>query len=132
MNLRTCAIAAAFALALSGGAAQAAVCGGAPPEGATSFRGPVLEVLDGERICVALGPDPASWAPVRLADALQTVSTAAPSRGALMAASFGQDVTCRILGRDAQGVVATCESARGSIGAIAHKARLIKAGQAWR
>lgn len=119
----------AFALA---GAAQAASCGGEPPAGATEFRGPVLEVLDGDRICVALGPDPSAWAPVRLAEGPTKASTAPTSRGALMAASFGQDVTCRIVGRDAHGVIAECASDRGSLVRLAQQRRVIKAGQAWR
>ena len=122
-------ILATFAL---GGAAQAATCGGAPPADAVEFRGPVLQVLDGERLCVALGADPSAWVPVRLADAAVKVSTAPASRGALMAASFGQDVTCRITGRDEQGVVAECTSTRGSVGRLSQAPRMIKAGHVWR
>lgn len=131
MNLPaiTAAILATFAL---GGAAQAATCGGAPPPEAGEFRGPVLEVLDGERLCVALGPDPSAWVAVRLVDAMTKVSDAPPSRQALMAASFGQDVTCRITGRNADGVVAECASDRGSVGRLARTSRMIKAGYAWR
>ena len=131
MILRTAIATTVLTLALSG-AAQAAVCGGEPPVSATEFRGPVLEVLDGNRICVALGADPSAWTPVRLADGAMKVSTAPPTRGALMAASFGQDVTCRIVGRDADGVIAECASDRGSIARLAQKSRTIKAGLAWR
>jgi hypothetical protein len=120
-----------LALAFAGGA-HAAVCGGAPPADATEFRGPVLDVLDGEHLCVALGPDPSAWVPVRIADVLQKASTTPPSRGALMAASFGQDVTCRITGRDDDGVVAECSSDRGPIGRLAGGAKAIEAGYAWR
>jgi len=131
MNLSAfgAAILATFAL---GGAAQAATCGGEAPADAIEFRGPVLQVLDGERLCVALGADPSAWVPVRLADAAAKVSTAAPSRGALMAASFGQDVTCRITGRDEQGLVAECASARGSVGRLSRAPKMIQAGFVWR
>ena len=125
-------LALALAFGVGGGVAQAATCGGAPPADADEFRGPVLEVLDGERLCVALGADPSAWVPVRLADAPMKVSTAPASRGALMAASFGQDVTCRITGQDEQGLVAQCVSDRGSVGRIAQGPQIIKAGQAWR
>jgi hypothetical protein len=131
MILRAFASAAVLALAFAG-AAHAASCGGEPQAGVTEFRGPVLEVLDGNRICVALGPDPSAWAPVRLADGPTKASTASPSRGALMAASFGQDVTCRIVGRDEHGVVAECASDRGSLTRLAQQRRVIKAGQTWR
>lgn len=131
MTLRALGSAIVLALAL-GGAARAAECGGVAPADATEFRGPVLEVLDGERLCVALGADPSAWVPVRLADAAMKVSTAPASRGALMAASFGQDVTCRIVGQDEDGVVAECRSDRGSVGRISRAAKTIEAGQAWR
>lgn len=123
------AILAAVAL---GGSAQAATCGGVAPTDATEFRGPVLHVIDGERLCVALGPDPSAWVPVRLSDARVQVSTTPASRGALMAASFGQDVTCRITGRDETGVAAECATARGSVAERSRTPRMIKAGYAWR
>ena len=131
MTLRTLALATVLACAFGGGA-HAATCGGAPPADATEFRGPVLEVLDGERLCVALGADPSTWVPVRLADALVKVSTAPPSRGALMAASFGQDVTCRITGRDEAGVVAECSTRRGSVARLSQASHLVRAGETWR
>jgi hypothetical protein len=131
MILRAFTTATLLAFAL-GGAAQAATCGGAPPAEAVEFRGPVLEVLDGERLCVALGADPSLWVPVRLADAPMKVSTAPASRGALMAASFGQDVTCRVVGRDDEGLVAQCVSDRGSVGRLSQAPDTIRAGQDWR
>ncbi|MBI1197811.1 MAG: hypothetical protein GC203_08105 [Phenylobacterium sp.] len=124
-------VAALGALAL-GGVAEAATCGGEAPADAAEIHGPVLAVLDGQRLCVALGADPASWATVRIADAVTRVSTAPPSRGALMAASFGQDVTCRIVGREAGAVVAECRTDRGSVGALAGDAATVEAGRAWR
>ena len=131
MNLPALGSATLMAFALAG-AAQAATCGGTAPAGATEFRGPVLEVLDGERLCVALGPDPSAWVPVRLDAAQMKVSTAPASRGALMAASFGQDVTCRITGRDEDGVITDCASDRGSVARLAQARATIKAGLAWR
>jgi hypothetical protein len=131
MILRVLASAAVLATALCG-AAHAADCGGRPAADATEFRGPVLEVLDGEHICVALGADPSAWTPVRLIDGPTQISTAIPSRGALMAASFGQDVTCRIVARDEEGVVAQCVSDHGSVGALAREPQILKAGQSWR
>ncbi|WP_296453189.1 nuclease [Phenylobacterium sp.] len=129
--LRAFTTATLLALAL-GGTARAATCGGEPPADAAEFRGPVLEVLDGESLCVALGADPSSWVPVRLADAPMKVSTAPASRGALMAASFGQDVTCRVTGRDQAGLVAQCVGDRGSVGRLSQAADVVKAGLAWR
>jgi hypothetical protein len=129
MRLRHLACAVLIAGAL-GGTAEAGVCEGEPPPGTATFRGPVLHVLDGERLCVALGADPASWVEVRLADAPHTAQT--DRRGGLMAASFGQDVTCRIVARQARAILAQCASDKGSIGRLLQAPRLIKAGQAWR
>jgi hypothetical protein len=131
MTLRSLALATVVSLAF-GASAHAATCGGAPPADAVEFRGPVLEVLDGERLCVALAPDPSTWVPVRLADARINVSTAPAPRGALMAASFGQDVTCRIVGRDEEGVIAECRSDRGSVGRLSQARKMLIAGEAWR
>ncbi len=60
------AIAALLALTPVAGIAHAAACTGRAPAGATEFRGPVLEVLDGARLCVALSEEPSSWVEVRL------------------------------------------------------------------
>jgi len=131
MSLRAFGPVIVLALALAGGA-EAATCGGEPPAGAAEFRGPVLHVLDGERLCVALGPDPSEWVPVRLAGGATRASTAPVPRGALMAAAFGQDVTCRIVGRDDEGVIAECVSDRGSLRRLSQRRQAIKAAQAWR
>ncbi|RAK63359.1 hypothetical protein [Phenylobacterium kunshanense] len=117
--------------ALAGGA-QAAVCRGEAPAEATMIRGPVLHVLDGETLCVALGADPSMWVPVRLADDLAKASTAPPARETLMAASFGQDVTCRIVGRDADALLGACEVAAGPVSGLVRKASTVSAGRDWR
>jgi hypothetical protein len=123
-------LAIAVVLAFSAtGAAQAGVCRGAAPAGAAELRGPVLHVLDGERLCVALGPDPAAWVPLRLADAPQSLDD---GRGALMAASFGRDVTCRLVGREDGDVTAVCRTGRGSVGAALATPKILRAGQTWR
>ena len=49
-----------------------------------------------------------------------------------MAASFGQDVTCRIVGRDEEMLIAECRSDRGSIGRLSQTRRIVDAGQTWR
>ncbi|WP_337185726.1 hypothetical protein [Phenylobacterium sp.] len=132
--LKPLAIATLLSLAASG-AAQADVCRGQAPSAGLEMRGPVLHVLDGQRLCVALSPDPADWVAVRLADAppVETVEAVGETgRGALMAASFGQDVTCRILGEGEDGAVALCRTNRGPVGEQLSKPRIIRAGQAWR
>jgi micrococcal nuclease len=132
MTLRALGSAIILSLAFSG-AAQAATCRAAPPADAAEFRGPVLEVVDGDRLCVALGADPANWVLVRLADEEPAKASTTPaSRGALMAASFGHDVTCRITGRDADGVIAQCAGDRGSLRRLSQGRAAAKAGLDWR
>ncbi len=129
--LRHIGCAAALAVGLAGaGAAEAGVCRGEVPADAAEIRGPVLHVPDGERICVALSPDPRDWVELRVADA-SLAEDAGKARGALMAASFGQDVTCRFDGTLAGGVAA-CRTAKGDVAGLVQTPRIIKAGQAWR
>ncbi|MDZ4376402.1 MAG: hypothetical protein U1C74_33880 [Phenylobacterium sp.] len=120
-------------LAFAAGAAQAAdgasVCRGAAPADVAELHGPVLHVPDADRLCVALSPDPSDWVPLRLADAPNGLET---GRGALMAASFGQDATCRVVGRDADGLLAICRTADGPVGARLATPQIIRAGQTWR
>lgn len=120
-----------LAAALSS-AAQAGVCQGEAPAGAETIRGPVLHVPDGETLCIALGADPSTWVAVRVADGVDKASTAGSQRQTLMAASFGQDVTCRILGRGDGVVLGECRTAARSVAEMVHDAAYVSAGRAWR
>jgi len=120
-----------LATALSG-AAQAGVCGGEAPAGAETIRGPVLHVLDGETLCVALGEDPSTWVAVHIADSVGKASAVTPQRQTLMAASFGQDVTCRITGRGDGVAQGECRNAAGSVADMAQDAAYVSAGRGWR
>lgn len=120
-----------LATALSG-AAQAGMCGGEAPAGAETIRGPVLHVLDGETLCVALGADPSTWVAVRVQGGLGKAKAAAPERQTLMAASFGQDVTCQIMGRGDGVVLGECRTAAGSVAEMVKDAAYVSAGRGWR
>ena len=114
------------------GAAQAAVCRGEAPAGAETIRGPVLHVLDGDTLCVAMGADPSTWVAIRIADGLRNASTAGPERETLMAASFGQDVTCRIVGQSDGMALGECRTSAGSVADLTSKASFVAAGRDWR
>lgn len=133
-SVRRLALATAAFFALSAGAALAGPCTGQAPEPGQSFRGPVLFVEDGERICVALGTTPDQWVPVVLADSpLQTISaTGADPRGALMATAFAQNVTCTSLDRVAGEVLAACTLDDKPLGALMRQPAALTAGAAWR
>ena len=82
-----------------------ASCAAAPPPVGARFSGPVLQVMDGSTLCVALGPTPERWVKVRLADA-----EAGVSRAQLMTSSFARRVECAVVRRGGDGVVAVCKA----------------------
>lgn len=95
------ALATLLSLALSTAPApSAAPCTGNPPPVGELLRGPVLHVLDGVTLCVALGATPDTWVPLQLAEARTGFQTShgTPTRGTLMAVAFAQDVTCQVIG----------------------------------
>jgi len=93
----------AQALGVQAPEAAAEICSAAPPSRGATFAGPVLHVIDGRTLCVALGPRPDEWVRLRL-------SEVAPStrRSTLMAAIFAKRVVCVADGDDRDGAVGRC------------------------
>lgn len=95
-------LALAGGIVLAGGEAQAApgdsICRGSAPAVGQTVRGPILHVVDGDRMCVALDVSPSSWVEVQVLEApLQKASASTPrARGALMAAAFAQNAVCEV------------------------------------
>ena len=85
-------------------------CAGKPPAIGELLRGPVLHVLDGVTLCVALGARPDAWVPLQLVVARTGPKTnhGAPTRGTLMAVAFAQDVTCQVVGVSGGRTLADC------------------------
>lgn len=81
-----------------------AECVAQAPSVGQSFEGTVLQVIDGQTLCVAEGPTPAEWIRV-------TIAGAPPDsdRGTLMAASFGRVLDCVAVRAVTTGVEARCE-----------------------
>jgi hypothetical protein len=127
---------AASALSLPTAPALGAVgpCTGAPPPVGTVIRGPVLHVLDGVTICVALGATPDRWIPVRLAatHGFTPTGLGTPSRGTLMAVAFSQNVSCQIVGAWGGRDLADCSVDGRSITEQLHEPDAIQAGLSWR
>src|SRR5438874_2403057 len=109
---------AAFAIAVAQGA-HADPCkaipdnGPAPPllQPGRRFSGPVVRVLDGDSLCVALGTGPASWVEVRLSDfyAAESGSPGGPAaKAALERIALGQVATCTAGPQSYDRVVAAC------------------------
>jgi hypothetical protein len=83
--------------------ARAEVCTAAAPSQGQPFAGPVLHVIDGRTLCVALGPTPDRWVRIKLSPA--PLST---RRSALMAAAFAKRVACVVDANDGNGAVGRC------------------------
>lgn len=124
-SLLPCAVAAATLLA-AGGAAASPCAGDVLPAGST-FRGPVLHVLDGSTLCVALSPSPDGWAELRLADAPPHAT-----RSLLMAVAFAQDVDCTVIETRADAALAVCSLRGRRLGELARDPKARKRARAWR
>jgi len=117
----------ALALLALPGAAAASACANPAPAPGESFSGPVLEVTDGGEFCVAKGPTPQEWIPVRLA-----VRIPGADRGTLMAASFARRVDC-VAERISDGVViARCFVGGRDLGQLLQSPAMRNEGRGWR
>lgn len=129
-------IIAGFALAVSAGAAQAGeVCRAPAPAIGTEVHGPVLHILDGNHLCVALGDTSDLWLEVELPDAGLVRASSNPDqnpRGALMSVAFARNVTCRIVDRAGDHAVATCTLDGQPLGELALRPQAISTGRTWR
>lgn len=116
------------------GAAQAQTpCQGSIPVVGAEIHGPVLQVLDSERLCVALGATPDQWVEVALApEPLQKTAAHPANRGSLMAVAFAQNITCRIVDVADGLPVAACRLDDRSVRALTREPAAYVAGQAWR
>lgn len=129
-----CALIGAMALLGVAGAAEAGtVCQGSAPAVGAEIHGPVLQVLDSERLCVALGATPDQWVEVALApEPLRKTSAHPANRGSLMAVAFAQNVTCRIVDMAQALPIAACQLDDQSVRALTREAAAYTAGEAWR
>ena len=114
-------------------------CNGPSPVAGVELRGPVLHVIDGETLCVALGFETDSWIRLRLADVppatIRRTSTAGDDsnpRGALMQVALAQMAVCRTQKDDAGQVAAVCEIDGKSIGPQLRDPGVQAASYAWR
>ena len=127
--------------ALSGPARADAAqpCTGPNPVAGVEIRGPVLHVIDGETLCVALGYAPDTWIRLKLADApkaspIRRVSSRvqADPRSVMMAAAFAKMADC-ITEQDRDGqVVAVCTVDGAPLGSALREGSVIAASQDWR
>ncbi len=96
------------------------------------FQGPVNRVLDGDSLCVALGPSPRDWVEVRLADFYAPElhdAGGADARKALLRLASGRQVLCRAEKRSYDRVVATCWLNGASLGGLLRGAGVGEGGR---
>lgn len=133
------AISIGLGLALAaGGAASAGTspCAGKAPAVGAAVHGPVLDVIDGETLCVALGATPDHWVALRLAGLPRAAAPARGqedrARGVLMAVAFSQNVTCRVVATDRAGASAVCDLDGLAIPKRMQTSGAVDAGWVWR
>jgi hypothetical protein len=120
------------------GQAQAApaetLCRGVAPAVGQILKGPILHVVDGERLCVALDANPKTWVEVQVLDApLQKAAVTSPrTRGTLMAAAFAQNAVCEIKGVIDGVPIADCQVEGEPLSGRLASPDVVKIGQAWR
>lgn len=133
-------LAAAFICALAATPALADPCrlipdrGPLPPglERGATFAGPVTYVGDGDGLCVGLGPTPAEWAEVRIADfyAPEIHEPGGPeAKEALSRLVMGRRVVCVASHRSYDRIVARCTLGGVSVGDLLRRAGVAEGGR---
>ncbi len=92
---RSGAAAVALAVLSFGAPALAEICRAPAPAAGQTVTGPVLHVVDGRTLCIAQGPTPDQWIPLRISPALNVLPG---DRDRLMAAAFSQSLVCKVTG----------------------------------
>jgi micrococcal nuclease len=120
--------------------AAADTCEAIPESGPTpaflsigaSFTGPVVEVIDGDSLCVAVGPRAGlDWVEVRLADfyAPEFSSPTGPAaKAALQRIAGGQQATCVASMRTYDRIAARCRIGGQAIGDLLRTAGVLEGG----
>lgn len=112
---------------------QPSACGAATPAEGVSFSGPVLQVIDGERLCVATGPRPEDWIEVRpLGLRPAAALPATQARALLMSATFSRRLDCVAGQRIGEAVAAVCTVEGAALPAQMQAARARPGWTEWR
>lgn len=125
---RSGAAAVALAALFLGAPALAQTCRAPAPAVGQTVSGPVLHVIDGRTICIARGPTPDQWIPLRILPAVPALPV---DRERLMAAAFSQSLTCKVTGG---GIVksATCTLAGRPLETVLAEPATVTQAKTWR
>lgn len=97
-----------------------------------TFSGPVVRVLDGDSLCVAVGNGPTSWVEVRLVDFYAPESSETgglAAKAALEQIALGKVANCRAGPQSYDRVVSACTISGGSIGQMMRVAGVAQGGR---
>lgn len=142
MRPRTLALLAGLAALALGASAHADPCKAIPDNGRVpaflqpgrSFSGPVVRVLDGDSLCVAVGDGPESWVEVRLVDfyAAESGSPGGPAaKAALERIALGKVATCTAGAQSYDRVISACTIAGRAIGETMRASHVPEGGRGY-
>lgn len=125
-----------------GASAQADPCKAIPDNGPApaflqpgrGFSGPVVRVLDGDSLCVAVGDGPTSWVEVRLADfyAAESSSPGGPAaKAALERIALGKIASCTAGRQSYDRVISTCFISGRAVGEMMRAANVPEGGRGY-
>jgi hypothetical protein len=103
-------------------------CRAPAPAAGQIVSGPVLHVIDGRTLCIAQGPTPDQWIPLRVAPPAPALPV---DRQRLMAAAFSQSLNCKVTGGGPV-KTATCTLAGRPLDALLTEPATITQANAWR
>ena len=109
--------------------AMAQTCRGPTPAVGETVSGPVMHVLDGRTLCVAQGPTPDQWIPLRVSS---SVALMAGDRQKLMAATFAQSLRCDVTGGRGATRTASCTLEGRSLDTLLGDPAVVTQARAWR
>lgn len=113
--------------------ATTSLCRGEAPAVGAQIRGPVLHVIDGGRLCIALEPSPSTWVELQVLDPrVMRTSSADDAKQRLMAAAFARDAVCVVTGTSAGRATAACMIEGEQLSARLSQPEIAKAAQIWR
>jgi endonuclease YncB( thermonuclease family) len=96
------------------------------------FSGDVTYVIDGDSLCVAVGPDPKEWVEVRLADFFSPEARepgGPPAKRALERMALGKKAACVAGRRTYDRIAARCQIDGRQIGAMMRSAGIAEGGR---
>jgi len=107
----------------------AQTCRASAPAVGQIVSGPVLHVIDGRTLCLAQGPTPDQWIPLRIRPAGPALPV---DRQRLMAAAFSQSLTCRITDSRSPVKTASCAIDGRALDALLTEPATITQAKSWR